>query len=486
MFDEFLGRADDTKIDPVGSPLYLFLIALFLDIAKLMNTSSQIIKINPFTQDVLYIHPKHTIIDLVKTIQMANKAFSEWKSSSLEDRLQLLEKIIAQYIFKKDDIILSEAFDQGLSLNFTTRANYEIGLQNLNQFKQEILNQRGQIDGKKMFFPNGVVAVILSWNLSNRLFIQKALSALMAGNTVIVKVSSQALSTAVQWKEILQAAGMLEGLVQFVVSDEADFKKLLISHPGIKAITVTGSLSTCASILKTQSGNAEQQFKKIQLNGGTKNTCVVLDAPDSKLTSDVLETFLIGQGQLAWNSARLFILEKFQKEWIQYLENTFHDLKPAISVHDPSLWGPVVKTQFIDKYNYYKKQAVDDQAKLILTAFKDVPAQFVAPLFTYDMSNCSELQQDQLSLPVFVLSAVKYGFDVPKYSNVSYYGHSANIFSQSTPSEKIVNQLDVGLVSLNKWSVYQMNFFKAVKQSAFGLQDGQIFGEFNSNVKIIS
>lgn len=457
----------------------------FLDIAKFMNTSSSITKLNPFNQEVLYTHPKSTIIDLVKTIQAANKAFSDWKNSSLEDRLQVLEKITAQYVLKKDEITLSESLDQGLSLDFTACANYEMGLQLLNNFKQELLHQRDHNDEKKIFFANGVVAVILSWNLSNRLFIQKSISALMAGNTVIVKVSSQAISTAVKWKEILQLAGVSEALIQFVVSDATDFKKLLVSHPGIKAVSVTGSLATSAAIVKVQSETAEQQFKKIQINSGTKNTCAVLDAPSDDLVNQVLETFLVGQGQLAWSSARLFILEKFQKEWIEALQNRLNTLKPVTSVNDSSLWGPIVKTANIEKYDYYQKQAVDDQAKLIRTA-ATAPAGFAAPFFTYDMSNCSELQQDQLNLPVFVLSAVKYGFDIPKYSNVSYYGHSANIFSQNAPSEKIVNQLDVGLVSLNKWSIYQMISFKAVKQSAFGVQDSQIFGEFNSNVKILT
>ncbi|MBC7457051.1 MAG: aldehyde dehydrogenase family protein [Bdellovibrionaceae bacterium] len=447
--------------------------------------SSLITKLNPFTHDVLYTHPKSSIIDLVKTIQAANKAFSEWKTSSIAERLSFLEKITAQYILKKDEIILSEALDQGLCLSFTARANYEMGLHLLNSFKQEMTHQNDHADPRKIFFANGVVAVILSWNLSNRLFIQKAISALMAGNTVIVKVSSHAISTAVKWKEILHASGMTEELIQFVVSDAADFKKLLVSHPGIKAITVAGSLATSAAILKTQSETAEQQFKKIQLNSGTKNSCVVLDAPNEDLVNEVLETFLIGQGQLAWNSSRLFILEKFQKEWIETLQNKLNTLKPASTVEDASLWGPIVKTANIEKYAYYQKQAIDDQAKLIRSKGEIKPG-FAAPFFTYDMSNCSELQQDQLNLPIFVLSDVKYGFDVPKYSNVSYYGHSANIFSQNAPSEKIVNQLDVGLVSLNKWSVYQMISFKAVKQSSFGVQDSQIFGEFNSNVKILS
>jgi acyl-CoA reductase-like NAD-dependent aldehyde dehydrogenase len=462
-----------------------FLMPSFLDIARFMNTPSQITKLNPFTQDVLYTHPKHSIIDLVKTIQAANKAFSDWKNSNLEDRLQVLDKITAEYLVKKNEIILAEALDQGLSSDFTESANYEMGLRLLNSLKRELINQRDHFDSQKIFFANGVVAVILSWNLSNRLFIQKAISALMAGNTVIVKVSSHAVSTAVKWKEILHQAGIAEGLIQFVISDAADFKKLLVSHPGIKAITVAGSLVTSAAILKTQSETAEQQFKKIQLNSGTKNTCAVLDAPHEDLVNEVLETFFVGQGQLAWNSSRLFILEKFQKEWIEALQNKLNLLKPANSVEDTSSWGPIVKMKNIDKYGYYQKQAIDDQAKLILTS-SESHAGFAAPFFTYDMSNCSELQQDQLNLPVFVLSAVKYGFDIPKYSNVSYYGHSANIFSQNAPSEKIVNQLDVGLVSLNKWSIYQMNSFKAVKQSAFGVQDSQIFGEFNSNVRILS
>ncbi len=450
------------------------------------ESSSQVTKFNPFTREILYRHSQSSIIDLVKTIQKSNKSFLDWKTSNFDDRLSLLEKIMEHYLLKKNEIILSESLDQGLCIDFSEKANFEIGLQNLKKLQQELIHQRDHADTNKIFSATGVVAVVLSWNLSNRLFIEKVLSALLAGNTVIVKVSSTAVSTAIYWKEILQSAGMLDGLIQFVVSDAADFKKLLISHPGIKALSVTGSLVTCANILKAQGETAEQQFKKIQLASGTKNTCLVLDAPDEKKVDEVLESFLTGQGQLAWNSARLFILEKYQGEWIEAITESLEKLKPAESVEDSSRWGPIIKIQNLDKYAYYKKQALDDQAKLISATKKSQASQFTPALFTYDMSNCSELQQDQLNLPVFVLSAVKYGFDVPKYSNVSYYGHSANIFSQSTPSEKITNQLDVGLISVNQWSIFKLNSFSAVKQSAFGTQDSQIFGEFNSNVKIVS
>lgn len=445
----------------------------------------EITKLNPFTQDVLYTHPKNSMIDMVKIIQFANKFFLDWKKTTINDRLLLLEKIIEQYILKKDKIVFSEAWDQGLPFDFTTRANYEIGLKLLLQFKKQ-LEEYIKSETTISFSPNGVVAVILSWNLSNRLFIQNALSACLAGNTVVVKVSSVAMSLIGIWQDLLKSAGWPEHVIQFVVTNEDDGKKLLVSHPGIKAVMATGSLNTCAQIFKNQSTMAEKQFKKIHLASGAKNSCIVLDQPQPELVDQVLESFLLGQGQLVWNSARLFILEKYQSMWIESITETFKNLKPAENPSDNSPWGPMIKSNGEFSYDELKTLAEKDQAKFISTNQNMKHKNYLAPLFTYDMSNCSELQQDELRLPIFVLSAVKYGFDIPKYSNVSYYGHSANLFSKESSWDKITSQLDVGRVSLNQWSIYSDLPYAVVKQSAQGLQNHQIFGDFNSNVKTIA
>lgn len=419
------------------------------------------------------------MIDIVKMIQAANKSFLEWKKSTVEERLQFLQKITEQYLLKKDEIILSESLDQGLSLDFTRRANFEMGLKILEDLKRQ-LQQSQDNQPVEHYFPNGVVSVILSWNLSNRLLIEKALPALLAGNTVIIKVSSAAISTAQVWKQVFSV--LPEHVVQFVITDDSECKKLLVTHPGIKAVTMMGTLENCAQVLKNQSVMADKQFKKVQLACGSKNSCVVLEEPNTVLVHQVLESFLMGQGQLVWNSSRLFILEKHQAAWIEAISETFKKLQPAESVDDPSLWRPVVKKYSGLSYSELKTIAQNDQAKLITAPEHK---NLLSPFFTYDMSNCSELQQDELKLPIFVLSAVKYGFDVPKYSNVSYYGHSANIFSQGN-LDKIINQLDVGYISVNQWSIYREPYIKAVKQSAHGIQDHQIFGGFHSNVKIIS
>lgn len=449
-----------------------------------MDSLDKIHKLNPFTHQPLYQHPKNSLLDIVKTIQTANKVYSEWKTTTLSDRIGFLEKIIQHYTLKKNEIILSESLDQGLPLSFTEAANYNMGLELFHQFKLELQNH--QESAQKIYSPNGVMSIVLSWNLSNRLFIEKAISAWLAGNTVIVKVSSVAVSTALQWQDILAKAQIPDGTIQFVITDDVESKKILVSHPGIKAVAVTGTLKTCSDIVKVQSAMAEKQFKKVQLLSGSKNSCLALNEPNEKNVDQILESFLLGQGQMVWNSSRLFILEKHQPQWVAALEDRLSKLKPADSPTDASWWGPIIKASDRAHYDHYYTQARSDHGKIITTQKNSLNESFVNPVFTFDMSNCSELQQDQLRLPIFVLSAVKYGFDIPKYSNVSYYGHAANIFSEGVSTDKIVQQLDVGHISLNKWSVYNSSFMPAVKQSAYGIQGHQIFGEFNSNVKIIS
>jgi acyl-CoA reductase-like NAD-dependent aldehyde dehydrogenase len=81
---------------------------------------------------------------------------------------------------------------------------------------------------------------------------------------------------------------------------------------------------------------------------------------------------------------------------------------------------------------------------------------------------------------------VKYPFDIQKYSNVSYFGLAAHLWGEPEKLIKIADSLEVGRVCKNKWSVQVFGASCAVKQSGFGLQDYRTFGDFFSNVKIVT
>lgn len=452
-----------------------------------VSSTSTFTKLNPFTNEVLATVSNASPMDLVKALQAAQKAGADWKATSLTDRLQWLQKIKSAYINHKESIIQSESLDQGLSVTFTERSNYIVGLKIIDRLVGELSEQIDSSSLNTQYSAVGVVGVILSWNFANRLFIERALAAVLAGNTVIVKCSSMAPSTAVIWAQILTEIQFPAGVIQFVHSQDQGFKDLLITHPSIKALSVTSSLKNGSDILKKVSTVSHNQFKKIQISTGGKNPAIVLSEPTAELASEVFDSFMYGQGQLAWNSSRLFILEKYAVTWNDLLQNYLDQLSPLVDIQQNSAWSPVLKQTSKDHFNEIQQLAKADQAKLIFSKkIQTLPVNFLNPTFTKDMSNCSTLQQDQVLAPLFIISEVKYPFDIPKYSNVSYYGMGASLWSDPQKALKVIEGLDVGHVSLNRWFIDSELPLKAVKQSSFGQPDYRIFGDFFSNAKTLS
>ena len=448
-------------------------------------TAQSFQKINPYTHEPLYSVSQSTVLDIVRALQVAQKSYLEWKDSNLWDRLQLLNKIIQAYQENQKELIQLESLDQALSLDFTDKANYRVGLQYLLQMQAELQSPDLKFANYKSV---GVISILLSWNLSNRLFIDKVISAIMAGNTVLVKLSSVSPGTALIWIKIFTQAGLPTGLVQFVFSNERNVQELLLTHPGIKAVVMTADLKNTSLALQKIASLAERQFKKIQIGSGSKNPAIALLEPTSSTVQDIFESFMMGQGQLHWNSARLFVTEKNQKLWTEALSDYLNQLKPVSSVSEEGIWRPVLKSRSFENFQDILQQARKDQAKLMQVGIvsEGLSDRYLAPTWTKDMSNCSTLQQDQMHAPLYIISEVKYPFDIPKYSNVSYYGDSASIWFSEKRPDKVIDQLDVGFMSLNKWSVYSPDRYSSVKQSGFGLQDHRIFGAFYSNVKKVS
>lgn len=445
-----------------------------------IHRGSTFAKLNPFNGEPLHTVYECTLLDVVQAIRMAHQAYEEWKASNFRDRQSLILKI-GDAVKRHIDVYAElEALDQGLPLEFIKKFSLKKIIQESEKIKD--------LDAGIMTscFPTGVVVVLASWNLSLAVCLIKIFNALLAGNSVIVKVSSTSPVTAEILKRIIQEASVPVGLIQVIVSNEIETKKLLTTHPGIHAVSFSGTLQNAIDIIRNSSIVAENSFKKLQIGSGSKNSAICLTAPSSENISSILDSFLIGQGQLAWNSARLFILEKFEKEWIDAISDYLNKLKPSEGITDTSVWGPCLKNNSFQIFQDLQTQAKLDQAKLMQTEYNLTNQQktcYLTPTFTRDMSKCSELQQQQIFSPLFILSAMKYPFDIAKNANLSYYGFAAHMYGDSEKLVKIANDLEVGCVTYNNWSIGQLAGIQGVKQSGFGIQDHQSFGAFFSNVK---
>lgn len=460
-------------------------ISSFVGPSWLTENQTQFVKLNPFTGEVLHNVSSCDLMGLVQAINAANKAFAEWKQSTPEDRLQLVEKFKAYLIENKNQIAISEAQDQALPLWFTSQAVVDSSIalidSHIEEFKKDI-----SIDSGHSYMPVGVVAVIASWNLSLKTVLARLVPAVLAGNAVVVKVSSQAPSTATVLGQMLQQVNAPAGLVNVLVSNDLDVQQTLVTHPGVKAVSVVGSLETSQSVLQNLNKLSSQNFKKLQIASGSKNSAVALSEPTDAVFNEVMNTFMLGQGQLAWNSSRLFVLEKFEVEWSEKIQNYLQNLKPSEAIEDSSVWTPCLKKKSFEKFEEIKAQAFEDKGKLLQSTNElkaGLAGRYLAPVFTKDMSRCSTLQQDQIHSPFFILSAVKYPFDVAKYSNVSYFGFASHLFGEPEKLKKVADGLEVGAAFYNSFSANTTRLWSATKQSGYGLQDDKALGAFFSNSK---
>lgn len=451
------------------------------------NQSHLLTKKNPYTGETQHQFHSADMLQAVTAIQQSQKFFAEYKQTTIEDRIQLLQKIKSYIESQKSKFAKLEAQDQGLHVGFVQSYSIDSSLSCLSDVINDL--QNFQFNSSQKFSPVGVIAVITSWNLSFRIVSERLFPAIAAGNTVVLKISSTSPVTAAIWTEIIQACALPSGLIQILLSNDQDVKKVLVTHPGVRAVSFVGRLTNATEVMKWVASVGSQQFKKVQIATGSKNTAVVITEPNEEIFRLVMNSFLQGQGQLAWNSTRLFMLEKNEKIWHERIKQELSLLRPAESIEDQSVWTPVLKEESFQTFAEINALAVADQARLIRSEFKLTDFQknsFLPMTFTQDMSNCSTLQQDQVMSPLFILSSVKYPFDVQKYSNVSYFGMAAHLWGEDEKLGKMAESLEVGLICKNKWSVQVFGAVKAVKQSGFGLQDYRTFGDFFSNAKILT
>ena len=461
-------------------------ISSFVGSNWLTENQTQFVKVNPFTGQPLHNVSSCDLMGLVQAINAANKAFAEWKQSSATDRIQLVEKLKAYLIENKTQIAISEAQDQALPLWFVSQAVVDSSVSLIDSHIEEYKKETST-DSATSYMPVGAVAIVASWNLSLKTILTRLVPAILAGNAVLVKVSSQSPATALVLGQMLQHVGAPAGLVNVLVSNDLDVQQTLITHPGVKAVSVVGSIETSQSVLQHLNKLSSQNFKKLQIASGSKNSAVALAEPTDEVFNEVMNSFMLGQGQLAWNSSRLFVLEKFEVEWSEKIQSYLQNLKPSESIEDQSVWTPCLKQKSFDKFEEIKAQAFEDKGKLLQSTNSlsaDLTKRYLAPVFTKDMSRCSTLQQDQIHSPFFILSAVKYPFDVPKYSNVSYFGFASHLYGEPEKLKKVADGLEVGAIFYNSFSASATRLWSATKQSGYGLQDDRALGSFFSNTKI--
>lgn len=431
-------------------------------------------KLCPFDGSILGAVADSGAFDFITALQVSKKAAATFKVSTLEERALYLEKMAQYFSDNAAEISYQEALHQGLSAAFVREASVASSVSLLRAISKDLLSFSS---ADEIPSPVGVVGIITSWACSLKLVMERVGPAVAAGNTVIVKVSEHSPVTAKFIGEAVLASGLPSGVVQ-ILQGKNEVAELIAGHPGIRAISATGRPATIEAIAKA----AVVQLKKVQLSGGSKNALIVLaDADYEQHMADILKPFLMGQGQMCWNTSRLFIPEAIAPAFMAKAKDFIENLKPLRNPEGSELWTPLIVSERVASVKATTQTSVQEHGRLI--AGGETDGNFVRPLLMQDLPQCSVFQQDEVAGPLILVTPVKYQHEAVKWANTAYLGHSAVVWGSFEKGQKVAGQLEVSYVWSNSWVDFKTPTILGQKQSSFGMKDMSWRGDFYSDVK---
>jgi len=307
-------------------------------------------------------------------------------------------------------------------------------------------------DCKSLREPLGVVALITPWNFPTAIPAWKIFAALICGNTVVFKPSSDTPACAAALVQILEEAGVPPGVVNMVCGSGADVGEYLVTHAGVDAVSFTGS---CAAGERLE-GLLGRMHRPLATEMGGKNAIIIMADADLSLA---LEGVLWGafgtSGQRCTAASRVVVHEKVHEGFIDMLAGAAKHLRLGDGLLEGTDVGPLINEQQYMKVLDYIRIGSGEGAQLItggmaVTAGACAHGFFIAPTVFAQVTPNMRIAREEIFGPV--VSVVKCsGLDEAMgiVNNVPF-GLSAAIYSRDVnTTARAERDLQTGIVYVN-------------------------------------
>lgn len=439
--------------------------------------------VDPATTEVFAQVSAGTAHDVDLAVRRAQAAFPAWSGLSNSERARWLEKLADALEARIPEFANAETRDTGKPLWLTSEieipravANVRFFAQATTQFSSE--SHHGQAGlNYTLRQPHGVVGVISPWNMPLLLFTWKIAPALAAGNCVIAKPSEVTPLTAQMLAELACDIDFPEGVLNIVHGLGQTVGQAMVDHPGIKAISFTGSTAVGKRIAES----CARQLKKCSLELGGKNAALIFaDAPKEKLFDHIVRAAFQNTGQICLCGSRLLIERRYYDEFRDaFVAKTMHH-RVGDPLADGTFLGPLVSQAHHDKVMAYLDLARAEGGRVIACGQRiDVPGRcakgwFVAPTIIEGLGPQCRTSQEEIFGPIVTLHAFDDDDEAVALANATPYGLSASVWTEHlSRAHRVAAQIDAGIVWVNTWMQRDLRTpFGGMKQSGLGREGG--------------
>ncbi len=411
--------------------------------------------------------------DVNNAVASAKAAFPEWNKTSPEKRAEYVERILQGIKNKKEDLIAIMIKELGTSRTFAESTQVSLAEKEMAATLEEVSSYAFEedVDNATVIKEGfGVVACITPWNYPLNQIQRKITPALLSGNTVVVKPPNLTPLTALLLAEIIDQAGLPDGVFNLITGNGSETGDFLTSHPDVSVISFTGSTGVGKSLYE----KAKTTVKKLVLELGGKSPMIYLKGGDLELAvKKAADTVLHNQGQTCSALTRLFVPEDELERTKEAIKDYYKDIKVGDPDEDDTMVGPVVSADQLETVLGYIEKGKEEGAEVLVGGNQiDRTGYYVEPTVFVNVTNDMTIAQEEIFGPVLVVITYKTLDEAIELANDSDYGLSGGVVGPKDEAIEVARKLRTGNIMINDSARTPKAPFGGYKQSGLGRENG--------------
>ena len=401
--------------------------------------------------------------------ELANKAI-EIAAAKFEDWKWVDPKIRAEYLFKAAKLMRQRKHE------FSAVMIYEVGktwpeadadtaeaIDFLEFYAREMLRYAAKqpmtkYPGEKnelRYIPLGVGVVVPPWNFALAILTGMTSAAVVAGNTVVLKPSSDSPLTGWMFFHLMREVGLPAGVINFVTGSGASVGDVLVAHSKTRFISFTGSKEVGIHInelaAKVQPG--QKWLKRVIVEMGGKDSIVIDNQTDLDAAAQAVMVSAFGfQGQKCSAASRAIVVEKVYDKFLAILKEKVDKLKIGSSDDPANYMGPVVNKSSEEKILSYIYNGTQEGGCLICGGAKaEGGGYFILPTVIADVDPKATIAQEEIFGPVLAVIKAKDFDHALEIANNTEFGLTGGVWTKNKKKiEKAKKVFHVGNFYVNR------------------------------------
>lgn len=412
-----------------------------------------------------------------QAVVAARRAFLTFSQSTPLERAELIDRIIARYEERADEIADIMAQEVGIPVSARAQTIGPIGHMKVARDLLKTYHFEKHLGGTIIRRePIGVCALISPWNWPVQTPVIKAIYGLAAGCTVILKPSDASPVSAVILAEIFEKAGVPKGIFNLVIGRGREVGAALASHPDIDMISFTGSTQAGAQVGEA----AARTIKRVSLELGGKSANIVLEDADLEAAARWnIQRCFFNTGQSCHAPSRMLVHESRMDTVVSYLVDEVGRYRLGDPRDPQTTMGPVVNRAQFDSIQRHIQIGIDEGARLACGGTGKPEGRnqgfFVRPTVFADVSPEMTIAKEEIFGPVLAVIPYKTEEQALEIANDSIYGLGGYVFGgDRRKAYAFASGLRAGRICFNGAATNSLTPMGGYKQSGIGRSMGSI------------